>query len=124
MMSKVVEAEGLWVLAWAEKHHPCGWTKNQVRASKLKAPKFGVSHPLGKTAGRAFRQMPAEGLTISNKDSEAEPCWSPLEREAHSLEICQQVKNNPEEPKSANSHGTEPAIEVAEALFLLKHRVR
>ena len=59
-------------------------------------------------------QMPAEKLTTSNQDSEAEEhCRSPLEREEHSLGMRQQVKNDLKEPMTANNNGTEQSTEMA-----------
>lgn len=58
-------------------------------------------------------QMPAEGLSISSQDSEAEGHYrSPLEREGRSSGTCQQVKKDLEEPVTANNNDTEWSTEM------------
>ena len=66
--------------------------------------------------GRAFfsdGQMPAEGLSISSQDWEAEGHYtSPLESEGRSSGTCQQVKKDLEEPVTANNNDTEWSTEM------------
>ena len=66
--------------------------------------------------GRAFfsdGQMPAEVLSISSQDWEAEGHYtSPLEREGRSSGTCQQVKKDLEEPVTANNNDTEWSTEM------------